>query len=105
MINSEKITVNDGEGLYDNAGLCDTLKIDLNDLLKSINSGQLIQAAGFVIQIVQKLDNLKKGIKADLASKDEIIEELKKINDSLIQEKTGLPVERGNTDGNDRNMV
>ena len=97
----KKIPVNDGKGLYDNAGLCDTLKIDLNNLLKSFNSGQLIQAAGIVIQMVQKLDNLKKGIKADLASKDEIIEELKKINDSLVQEKTGLPVEGGNTDGND----
>ena len=95
------VTVNDGKGLFDNAGLCDTLKIDLNNLLKSFNSGQLIQAAGIVIQMVQKLDNLKKGIKADLESKDKIIEELKKINDSLVHEKTGLPVERGDTDGND----
>lgn len=97
----KKIPVNDGKGLYNNEGLCDTLKIDLNNLLKSFNSGQLIQAAGIVIQMVQKLDNLKKGIKADLESKDKIIEELKKINDSLVQEKTGLPVERGDDNGTD----
>ena len=97
----KKIPVNDGKGLYNNEGLCDTLKIDLNNLLKSFNSGQLIQAAGIVIQMVQKLDNLKKGIKADLASKDEIIEELKRINDSLMEEKTGLPVDRSEDNGTD----
>ena len=77
------IKVNDGKGIFDNIGLCDSLKIDLNNLLKNIVSGQLIQAAGFVIQMVQKIENLKTGIAADLAGKDKIIEELKAANNAL----------------------
>ena len=93
------IKVNDGKGIFDNIGLCDSLKIDLNNLLKNIVSGQLIQASGFVVQMVQKIENLKTGISADLAGKDKIIEELKRINDSLSKEITGEPVERGDTNG------
>lgn len=89
------MTVNDGKGLYNNHGLCDTLKSDLNNLLKHMASGQYLQMSGLVVQMCQKLDNLKAGIAADLASKDRIIEELTKLNDELVEKQTGLPVERG----------
>lgn len=95
------LTVNDGNGLYDNSGLCDSLKVDLNNLLKSIASGQFIQMSGIVVQMSQKLENLKKGIAADLASKDEIIEDLKRMNNALVEEKTGLPVDRSESNGTD----
>ena len=89
------MTVNDGKGLYNNQGLCDTLKVDLNNLLKNMASGQYLQMSGLVVQMCRKLDNLKEGIAADLASKDKIIEELTRLNDELVEKQTGLPVERG----------
>lgn len=98
----KKIPVNDGKGLYNNIGLCDTLKEDLNNLIKQAVAGQFLQCSAIVFTMTQKINNLKKGIADDLKSKDEIIEELKQINNSLVEEKTGLPVDKdGGTDGND----
>lgn len=88
------ITVNDGKGLIDNEGMCDSLVFDLNGLVKLLINGQFIQFCAKVSEMVVKLNNLKKGIKADIESKDKIIEELKKINDALMEEKTGLPVDK-----------
>lgn len=87
--------VNDGGGLYDNAGLCDTLIVDCNNLVKQAVSGNYLACCNTVVQMVRKLGNLKQGIKNDLASKDKIIEELKRMNDALEEEKTGLPVDGG----------
>ena len=95
------VTVNDGKGLYDNIGLVDTLITDLNSLPVLLASGQAIKAAGVVYFMGQKLVNLKKGIQADLDSKNQIIEELKRINDSLMEEKTGIPVDRSDDNGAD----
>ena len=89
------MTLNDGKGLYDNIGMCDTLKTDLNNLIKSAVDGQFIQCCGIAYSMAQKLTNLKKGISDDLKSKDEMIEELKRINDELLNQKDG------GTDGND----
>lgn len=91
--------INNGGGLYDNEGLCDTLISDCNNLVKNACSGQYIQFCNTVVQMVQKLVRLKGGIKADLESKDKTIEELKRINADLVEEKTGLPVERGVDNG------
>ena len=89
---NKNITVNDGRGLYDNEGLCDTLQADLNNLIKQAVSGQFIHCSVIVVSMTQKLTNLKKGIAEELKSKDQIIENLKKMNNTLIEEKTGLPV-------------
>ena len=88
------LTVNDGKGLMDNEGMCDSLVFDVNSLVKLLMNGQFVQFCSKVSEIVVKLANLKKGIKADLESKDKIIEELKQINDSLVKQITGLPVEK-----------
>ena len=101
MENIDKLPVNDGKGLYDNQGLCDTIANDLNDLIKTVINGNFIRGSAIVYNMTQKLANLKKGIAADLESKDQIIEELKRINDELVSQKTGLPVERGDNLGND----
>lgn len=94
--------VNDGRGFYDNVGLCDTLINDLNNLLKEAVSGQFIKCSSIVVSMVQKLINLKKGFSDELKDKDRIIEELKEINHTLVEEKTGIPVERdGLQNGND----
>lgn len=81
-----EISVNDGKGLFDNVGMCDSLTNDLNALVKNIASGQYIQFCVKVTEMTAKLQNLKKGITDDLASKDQIIEELKRINDELSKE-------------------
>lgn len=92
----ENIKVNDGGGLYNNAGLCDTLISDCNNAVKLIASGQYIAFCGTIYNMAQKLNNLKKGIIEENDSKNKIIEELKEINNTLVEEKTGIPVERGN---------
>ena len=94
------ITVNDGKGLMDNVCMCDSLANDCNSLVKYIFTGNYILFCNLVSQMVVKLSNLQKGIKADITSKDEIIEELKRMNDSLVEQMTGLPVEKdGANDG------
>lgn len=82
-------TVNDGKGLYDNEGLCDLLINDCNNLVKQIAGGNYVSFCAIVVQMVQKLGNLKEGIKNDLQSKDETIEGLKRMNDSLMAERLG----------------
>ena len=91
--------INNGCGLYDNEGLCDTLISDCNNLVKQACSGQYIQFCNTVVQMVQKLVNLKCSIKADLASKDKTIEELKQMNADLAEQTDGIPVERSEDNG------
>ena len=79
------MTVNDGKGLFDNQGLCDSLIGDLNNLMKAIVSGQYIQFCAIVSGMGQKIVNLKKGIQSDLDSMSEKVEELKRMNDSLLK--------------------
>lgn len=86
---SEEIKVNDGKGLYDSQGLCDSLLNDLNRIPRTLMDGQNIQFCAVIQSMAQRLVLLKKGIKADLESKDKIIEDLKKANDELINERGG----------------
>ena len=88
------ITVNDGNGLFDNEGLCDSLIMDCNNAVKTICAGNYIAFCNTMVQMVQKLSNLKDGIKKDMASKNKIIEELKEQNNRLVEQFTGLPVEK-----------
>ena len=90
----DEISVNDGGGLYDNEGICDLLINDLNTLVKQIANGQYIQFCANVTGMAQKLINLKKGIKSDMNSMREKVEELKRMNDTLVEQITGLPVEK-----------
>ena len=92
-------SVNDGKGLFDNEGLCDSLLLDLNNLPKILITGQYIQFCAVITGMGQKLVNLKKGIKADMDSMKEKVEDLKRMNDSLYEQMTGLPVEKDG-DGN-----
>ena len=95
------LTVNDGKGLFDNEGLCDSLLLDLNSLQKMLMTGQYIQYCATVTGMGQKIVNLKKGIQADLDSMKEKVEELKRMNDSLVEQMTGLPVEKDGADNGD----
>ena len=64
-------------GTYTNSELIDTIIVDVNNMIKEALSGQYVQICYIVTGMTQKLMNLKKGIEADLASKDKIIEQLK----------------------------
>ena len=88
------INVNDGKGLYDNEGLCDTLISDLNGILKYAACGQYLQACAVVTGMAQKILNLKKGIKDDADSLKGKLEELKRENARLVEQITGLPVDK-----------
>ena len=78
-----EMTVNDGNGLFDNEGLCDSLILDCNNAVKSICSGQYVQFCGTIVQMVKKLANLKDGIKKDMQSMADKVEELKRMNEEL----------------------
>lgn len=86
--------MNDKTKVYDNCGLCDSLISDLNSLPKLLMNGQHIQFCAVVTGMAQKLLNLKKGIKSDLDSMKEKVEELKCMNDDLVKQTTGLPVKK-----------
>ena len=90
----DDIPVNDGNGLYDNEGLCDLLVSDLNTLVKELANGQFLQFCVIVTGMAQKLLNLKKGIADEKGSMEKKVEELKRMNDSLVEQLTGLPVEK-----------
>ena len=89
-----ELTVNDGKGLMDNEGLCDSLLLDLNNLPKVLMTGQYIQFCAMIASMAQRLANLKKGINADMQSMKDKVEELKRMNDDLMEQISGLPVER-----------
>ena len=97
-----ELTVNDGKGLMDNEGLCDSLINDLNNLIKQLMSGQYVVGCTVVTEMAQKLINLQKGIHNDMQSMKDKLEEMKHINDDLMQQISGLPVER-NGDENGKN--
>ena len=80
------------DGLYTNTDLVDTLIVDLNNLVKQQASGQYIQFCGIVVQMAQKLNNLKSGIVSDLANKDEKIEALKNTIRELGGECEDIPI-------------
>ena len=71
------MSVNDGGGLYDNLGLIDSLVVDCNTLVKDMAAGEYVQFCCVIVQMVQKLGNLKEGVAADLKTREDTITELK----------------------------
>lgn len=88
------LTVNDGKGLMDNEGLCDSLIVDLNNLPKVLIDGQFVKFCALIVGMVQKISNLKKGISDEMNLMKEKVDELKRMNDDLMEQITGLPVEK-----------
>lgn len=79
----EQIPVNDGGGVYDNVGLIDTLIVDCNELPKLLISGHGVGFCAKVVEMVQKLSNLKKGVLSDTESLREQVETLTHENESI----------------------
>lgn len=65
-----------GEIGYTNEELIDTLIVDCNEAVKAVASGQMIQWCRTMYEMVVKLMNLKKGIRADLENREATITEL-----------------------------
>ena len=82
----DKAKLNDGKGLYDNAGLCDTILSDLNGCVKLLFEGKFIQFCAIVSSIAARVVNLKKGIETDRKSLIDNIEDLKRANAELLKE-------------------
>lgn len=83
---TEKTPVNDGKGLYDNAGLCDTLLVDLNMLQRLLIDNQFVAFSEKIVSMSQRIVNLKKGILEDGESMKAKVEDLKLMNDQLLKE-------------------
>ena len=64
-------------GLYTNSELIDSLIVDLNNLLKSLFSGQYVGACSIISSMAKKLSNLRRTIDNDLKNREETIETLK----------------------------
>ena len=73
---SAEINVNDGKGLYDNLGLIDLLVVDCNELPKLLMQGQYVGFCVKIVEMVQKLSNLKRGVKNDQDERDLTIRNL-----------------------------
>ena len=82
----DKVKVNDGKGLFDNAGLCDTILTDLNGCIKLIFEGKFLQFCAAISSIAVRVVNLKKGIETDRKSLIDNIEDLKRANAELLKE-------------------
>lgn len=80
-------------GLLSNSELVDTLIVDLNNLPKHLMTDQYIQFCNTVTQMAQKLINLRTGIKADLDSKDKVIESLKETIRNMGEDVKDVSIE------------
>ena len=95
----DKPKTNDGGGLWDNEGVCDVGITLCNDALKDLITGQYLLFANKIGQIAQIFANLKQGIAADRASMTAKVDELKRMNDTLVEQLTGLPVDNDTKEG------
>lgn len=67
-IKEEKIPVNDGGGLYDRDGMLDGLILDCEEVMKAVMAGKGIRLAALLVEMVQKLTTLKKGVAEEVAT-------------------------------------
>lgn len=67
--------MSDEKGFMDNIRLIDTLITDCNDAVKSCVGGQYIAFCNTMVRMVQKLANLKVGVKNDLESREQTIKD------------------------------
>lgn len=93
---ADTVNVNDGKGLFDNEGLIDTLILDCNSIVKDLAGGECVRFCSRIVQMVQKLSNLKTAMREELESKDEQIRQANRLTNDILEAETGLPVDRDN---------
>ena len=81
----ENIKVNDGGGLYDSAGVIDSIIMDCNNSVKQLLIGNYIAFCNGMTESVRKLSLLKEGIQNDMADMQRQIRELR----ALLQQEGG----------------
>ena len=72
----DELKVNDGGGLFDSDGIIDSLIVDCNKLPKLLIDNKFIAHSSTLVQMVQKLTLLKKGIVDDRNNLQEQIKSL-----------------------------
>ena len=72
----QKLTVNDGGGLYDNIGMIESLIVDCNNLPSLLFQGKNVAFCSMIVQMVQKLSRLREGVKNDTEAMQNKIDEL-----------------------------
>ena len=77
------LKVNDGKGLYDNIGLIETLIVDCEKVVKALVSGEYVRFSALIVGMVQKLNNLRDGVKNDTESLQKQIDELRRFIDDI----------------------
>ena len=82
---NEDIKVNDGGGLFDSLGLIDSLIVDCEKGMKALVAGSPLEYAAVTVGMVQKLGELKKGVRNDTEDLKKQIRELRE----LLQEERG----------------
>ena len=85
----EKVNVNDGKGLYDNVGLIDNLIVDCERVFKALVSGEYMRFAALMVGMVQKLNNLRDGVKNDTESLQKQVKELQRLLDDINAAERG----------------
>jgi len=89
------------KGFYDNQGVCDVLLGYTNQLPKLLIDNQFIAFCDTISKMGQLITNLKKGIAEDLESKNEVIEELKRVLKNKDLEFVDIPVDQAIVNGKD----
>lgn len=82
----EELKINDGNGLMDNLGMIDSLILDCNELPKTLIDGQYVLFCSKVVEMVQKLSQLKNGVKNDTESLMKQISELTEYSNDLANQ-------------------
>ena len=91
-----EINVNDNGGLLNTEGMIDSMIVECSDMVKTRVSGNYVGFCVKTVDMVQRLTALKKGVADEMESKDEIIRELRRVNNDLTERLTGLPADREN---------
>lgn len=81
--------MNDGKGLYDNIGLIETLIVDCERVMKSLISGEYMRFSALMVGMVQKLNNLRDGVKSDTESLQKQVKELQRLLDDINAAERG----------------
>ncbi len=83
---NEDIKVNDGGGLFDSLGLIDSLIVDCEKGMKALVAGSPLEYAAVTVGMVQKLGELKKGVRNDTEDLKKQIRELRELLEERGQE-------------------
>lgn len=78
------------KGIYDSKSFCDSVIIDVNDAFTDLFGNKPVAFCNKMLQIISKMELLKKGIIADLKEKDQQISHYKQLCDELYDEKEKL---------------